>query len=91
MSSENIILKLGKIQHHLLSKLKITVEKQIVLWMVTVAVSVLFTKDLLMQWQINITTVLVKTLLKNVTITIHVLLEISLVKITLNCLSMYEH
>ena len=91
MSSANIILKLWKILHHLPSKPTITVEKQTVLWMETVSLSVLCTKDLLIQWLINITTVFVKALLKNVTLTMHVILEISLVKRILNRLSMCEN
>ena len=86
MSSENIILKL---LHHLPSKLAIVFEKQTVLWMVTVFLSSLFTKHLLIQLLINITMVLVKILSKNVTITINVLLKVNLVKITLNCVSIY--
>ena len=91
MSSQNIVLKLWKILHHLPSKPTITVEKQTVLWMETVSLSVLFTKDLLIQWLINITTVIVKALLKNVRLTMQVILEISLVKRILNRLSMYEN
>ena len=49
----------------------------------------LFTKQLLVQLPINITMVLVKILLKTVTVTINVLLEINLVKRTLNCQSTY--
>ena len=85
MSSGNIILKLWKIQHHLPPKLAIAVEKQIVLWMVTVFLNALFTRHLLVQLLINVTMVLVKILSKNVTIIILVLLEINLVKRTLNC------
>ena len=70
-------------------KIAITVEKQTVLWMVNVFLSALFTKHLLMQLLRNITMVLIKTLSKHVRITINVILEINLVKRTLNCLSMY--
>ena len=59
--------------------------KRAVLWMVTVFLNALFTKHLLVQLLINITMVLVRILSKNVTITINVLLEINLVKRTLNC------
>ena len=65
------------------------VKKQILLWTVTVFLNALFTKQLLVQLLINITMVLVKTLSKNVTIVIIVLLEINLVKRTLNCPSKY--
>ena len=87
MSFGNIILKLWKIQYNLPPKLAIDVEKQTVLWMVTVFRNALFTKHLLVQLLINITMVLAKILSKNVTITIIVLLEINLVKRTLNCSS----
>ena len=73
----------------LTSKLAVVIEKQTVLWMVTVFLSALFTKHLLIQLLINITMVLVKILSKNVTITINVLLEINLLKRTLNCLCIY--
>ena len=89
MSSEDIILKLWKIQHQLPSKLAIAVEKQTVLWLVTVFLSALITKHLLIQLLIHITMVLVKILSKNDTITINVLLVTNLVKRTLICLSMY--
>ena len=89
MSSENIILKLSKVHYHLPPKLVIVVKKQTLLWMVTVFLNDLFTKHLLVQLLINITMVFVKILSKNVTITINVLLEINLVKGTLNCLSTY--
>ena len=49
----------------------------------------LIQKHLLIQLLINITMVLLKILLKNLTITINFLLEINLVKRTLNCFSMY--
>ena len=49
----------------------------------------LILKYLLVQLLINITMVLVKILSKNVTTTIIVLLEINLVKRTLNCPSTY--
>ena len=62
MSSGNIFLKLWKIQHHLPPKLATAVEKQIVLWMVTVFLNALFTKHLSVQLLINITMVLVKIL-----------------------------
>ena len=87
MSYGNIILKLWKIQY--LLPPKIIVEKQAVLWMVTLFLNALFTKHLLVQLLINITMVLVKILSNNVTITINVLLEIYLVRRTLNCPSMY--
>ena len=51
--------------------------------------SALFTKHLLIQLLIYITMVLAKTFSKNVTITINVLLEINLMRRSLNCLSMY--
>ena len=47
------------------------------------------TKHLLIQLLINITMILGKTVSKKVSITIHVLVEINLVKKTLNFLSMY--
>ena len=56
--------------------------------MITVFLSDLFTKHLLIQL-INITMALVKILSKNVTVTINVLLKINLVKTTLNCPSMH--
>ena len=59
-------------------------QKQNALWMETVFLNALFTKHLLIQLPINITMALVKTLSKNVTITIHVLLEMNLMKRTLN-------
>ena len=59
------------------------------LWMVTVFLNALFTKHLLLPLLVKITMVLVKILSKNVTITINVLLEINLVKRTLNCPSTY--
>ena len=65
------------------------VKKQILLWTVTVFLNALFTKHMLVQLLINITMVLVKTLSKNVTIIIIVLLEINLVKRTLNFPSKY--
>ena len=77
MSSRNIIIKLRKTQHHLPPKLATAVEKQTVLWMITVFLNALFTKHLLLQLLIIIFMVLVKILSKNVTITtINVLLEI---------------
>ena len=81
--------KIMKIQDNLPSKLAIAVEKQTVLWMVTVLLNALFTKHLLVQLLINITMVIVKILSENVTITITVLLEINLVKRILNCSSTY--
>ena len=81
--------KIMKIQDHLPSKLAIAVEKQTVLWMVTVLLNALFIKHLLVQLLINITMVIVKILSENVTITITVLLEINLVKRILNCSSTY--
>ena len=71
-------------------KLAIAVEKQTLLWTVTVFLNALFTKHLLVQLLINITMALVKILSKNVTITINVLLEVNLVKRILNCPSMYQ-
>ena len=73
----------------IITKLAIVVEKQIVLWMVTVFLNALFAKHLLVQLPINITMVLVKISSKNVTITIIVFLEINLVKRTLNSPSTY--
>ena len=63
--------------------------KQTALWVATVFLNALFTKHLLVQLLINITMELVKILSKNVTVTIIVLLEINLVKRTLNCPSTY--
>ena len=57
--------------------------------MVTVFLSSSFTKHLVMQLLISITVVLIKTLSKKIAITRQVLLEINLVKRTLNCVSMY--
>ena len=70
-------------------KFVFALKKQTVLWMVNVFLSALFKKHLLVQLLINITMVLVKILSKNVTITITILLEINLVKRTLNCPSIY--
>ena len=75
----------SKIQHHQPSKLAIAIEKQTVLWMVTVFLNALFTKHLLIQLLINMIIVLLKILPKNATITINVLLEINLVTGTLKC------
>ena len=71
------------------TKLTTVAEKQTVIWMVTVSLNALFTKHLLVELPINITTVIVKILSKNVTITIIVILEINLMKRTLNCSSTY--
>ena len=60
-------------------------------WMVTIFLNALLTKYLLIQLLINITLVLVKTLSKNVRISINPLLEINLVIKTLNCPSMYRN
>ena len=65
-------------------------QKQTILWMVTAFLNTLLTKDLL-QLPININMVLVKTLSKNVTITMNVLSEINLVKSILNFPSMYRN
>ena len=70
-------------------KLAIVVEKHIVLWMATVFLNILFTKHLLVQLLINITMVVVKILSKDVTIIIVALLEINLIKRTLNYPSTY--
>ena len=70
-------------------KLAVTVEKQIAVWMVTLFQNGLFTKHLLVQLLINITMIFVKILSKDVTIIIIVLLEINLVKKTLNYHSTY--
>ena len=70
-------------------KLAIVVEKYIVLWMATVFLNILFTKHLLVQLLINITMVVVKILSKDVTIIIVALLEINLIKRTLNYPSTY--
>lgn len=56
---------------------------------VTDCMSDLLTKHLLIQLLINMTMVLVKTFLKKVVTTIHVLLKQNLVKRALNCLCLY--
>ena len=89
MSSGNIILKLWKTQHHVPPKRAIAVEREIALWMATIFLNALFTMHLLVQPLIKITMVLVKILSKNVAIIMIVLLEINLVKRTLNCPSKY--
>ena len=89
MSSENIILKLWKTPHHLPSKFANAVQKQTFMWMVTVTLSALFKKHLLVQLLRNVTMVLLKTISKKVTIIILDFLGINLVRRTLNCLIMY--
>ena len=77
---QNHSSKIMKIQNYLPPKLAIALEKQTVLGVITVFQNALLRKCLLVQLLINITMALLKIFSKNVTETIHILLEINLVK-----------
>ena len=89
LPSENIILNLWRIQHHLPTKIAIVIKKQTVIDASYFSDCIIYKASI--QLLINNSMVLVEAVLQNVITNIYVLLEIRLMKRTLSCLSINEN